>query len=1268
MKQKLFTLLTLLVMCVTGAWANGTITAAATTDLGSGKTPRYVVEEAGVGRLMKNKAGSSSWTLSNTSYLQTGSNLFALQTYNSITEIIVHGYGTGSGRTFSKLEVGTTTSNYAEVSATGSGTMSGTASDQTITITPSSAISADSYVAITFSGNINIASVEFVYAPTTKADAPTFNPDGGAVNGGSTVSLTSDALNVYYQWSATEADLTTASEGWISGTSVTVPNEGGTKYLYAYATNGTGLESEVVHKAFTITAVSNFKWGLTQEDLTTSTGISTTTTYTGENVSFVASNAAMSGSSSTRSLKHGSGDAITAAATACQRNNLCSGASDFVEASYYAFTITPATGYKLNISKIFGDLYYDSSRSGKYKFAVYSGDTKLWEAGSSDYVTIGGTNDSQKTLDVSGVSALQSLTGAIQVRMVWYQGGSSSYVALKDFNIEASLEELSGTKYTVTTSVNDETMGSVTATAEYVEGLNAIITATANDTYRFSSWTIDGVENASTQNPYTFSNIESDHTIQAVFAALKSVNFDVTAEQKGTRTDVLRTEYADANDKFTAPANKYLSSANQTFTGWSDGTNNYAAGAEIDLSAGNKTLTPVFADNAGADFAATLAASKSDFAVTWSFAKADVDFAIENQTAYYVKQATINNTTVDIPMFVDAASNYVVETSQSKVNNANRTDSWAQTNKGTIFRIPVVDGSVVTMNTYAAFSTTTINGVTTYTKSNNDKTATYTYSGATGTIDIVLDSDVQYTSSISVTYPSSISAKPTVTSAFNFENKVYAVTITSVEGVTNIQTSTDDGATWTDNTEFTENAIKVNVTAGQTLKARAIVGNKTASEEVNFINSLDNTKEKFIAYVYQKGYSDSDVNYDFATDELATGLAADYNVVPVELAQTDDPTAITDMDKADLIILTEAVKGSNTSTDLSNKMKEYVGTTPMIGMKVFAYTYNSDASKNRWGWGKASNHAGVNTFMPKDNTYKIFDGVVFEADGSIKLATATSGNIIQSVDFTTPETPLSPNTIMGTVGTDDKKAVIHTTTKYLGLGISCNVRESYTPNLITIVKNAAAILIANGDLTAKAEFDKKVTGTITVSGWNSFSSVFPLDLNTITATNEVAAYYASKAAGSFVTMTETDATVPAGEGLMIKGTAGDEFLIDVVASGTAIDGNLLVGLPNGGKVTKDDNNYVFAWPTATPADCGFYLIDDVEPTLPAGKAYLHTSTALTSRELSISFDAGTTGINAIDNGQLTIDTNAPMYNLAGQRVNKSYKGVVIVNGKKMLNK
>lgn len=101
---------------------------------------------------------------------------------------------------------------------------------------------------------INICAIT-IKRSVEAASAPTFTPNGGDVNGGTTVTLGGKALHKYYQWSDTEQDLTIASAGWTEGTSVTVPNVTGTKYLYAYATNGTGLESSVTHQAFAITKV-----------------------------------------------------------------------------------------------------------------------------------------------------------------------------------------------------------------------------------------------------------------------------------------------------------------------------------------------------------------------------------------------------------------------------------------------------------------------------------------------------------------------------------------------------------------------------------------------------------------------------------------------------------------------------------------------------------------------------------------------------------------------------------------------------------------------------------------------------------------------------------------------------------------------------------------------------------------------------------------------------------------------------------------------------
>ena len=63
----------------------------------------------------------------------------------------------------------------------------------------------------------------------------------------------------------------------------------------------------------------------------------------------------------------------------------------------------------------------------------------------------------------------------------------------------------------------------------------------------------------------------------------------------------------------------------------------------------------------------------------------------------------------------------------------------------------------------------------------------------------------------------------------------------------------------------------------------------------------------------------------------------------------------------------------------------------------------------------------------------------------------------------------------------------------------------------------------------------------------------------------------------------------------------------------------------------------------------------------AGKAYLEVDSDV--KAFFFSFDDAT-GIEAIDNGHLTIDNE--IFNLAGQRVGKMQKGINIINGKKIL--
>ena len=88
--------------------------------------------------------------------------------------------------------------------------------------------------------------------------------------------------------------------------------------------------------------------------------------------------------------------------------------------------------------------------------------------------------------------------------------------------------------------------------------------------------------------------------------------------------------------------------------------------------------------------------------------------------------------------------------------------------------------------------------------------------------------------------------------------------------------------------------------------------------------------------------------------------------------------------------------------------------------------------------------------------------------------------------------------------------------------------------------------------------------------------------------------------------------------------------------------------------------YILAY---TKADgLGFY---NYTGSLDAGDVYL-TATAGSNVRLSIVADGETTGIAGVD-AEAGKDTEA-IYNMAGQRVDGSYKGIVIKNGKKYMIK
>lgn len=146
-----------------------------------------------------------------------------------------------------------------------------------------------------------------------------------------------------------------------------------------------------------------------------------------------------------------------------------------------------------------------------------------------------------------------------------------------------------------------------------------------------------------------------------------------------------------------------------------------------------------------------------------------------------------------------------------------------------------------------------------------------------------------------------------------------------------------------------------------------------------------------------------------------------------------------------------------------------------------------------------------------------------------------------------------------------------------------------------------------------------------------------------------------------------DVVVPAGEALIIKGAAGTYELEAGTTDYKPYGDNRLKGTDEAATTTGGDVYYKLA--KDPESGLGFYwgAENGAAFTNGAHKAYL----ALTSEEAGVSgakgfvlnFDEAT----AISTVKTSVNANAA-YNLAGQRVNANTKGIVIMNGKKYLNK
>lgn len=136
--------------------------------------------------------------------------------------------------------------------------------------------------------------------------------------------------------------------------------------------------------------------------------------------------------------------------------------------------------------------------------------------------------------------------------------------------------------------------------------------------------------------------------------------------------------------------------------------------------------------------------------------------------------------------------------------------------------------------------------------------------------------------------------------------------------------------------------------------------------------------------------------------------------------------------------------------------------------------------------------------------------------------------------------------------------------------------------------------------------------------------------------------------------------VPAGMAVLVQGVPNKKYSL---TPATVAVHSYKTDLRASDGTVKAADSEIYAFATLRGVS-GFKLVTD-GVVIPAKKGYLKLTSAGSAKNF-FAFDDVDTGIGHIDANNM--GTTSVVYNLAGQRVDKYYKGIVIENGKKIIRK
>lgn len=201
--------------------------------------------------------------------------------------------------------------------------------------------------------------------------------------------------------------------------------------------------------------------------------------------------------------------------------------------------------------------------------------------------------------------------------------------------------------------------------------------------------------------------------------------------------------------------------------------------------------------------------------------------------------------------------------------------------------------------------------------------------------------------------------------------------------------------------------------------------------------------------------------------------------------------------------------------------------------------------------------------------------------------------------------------------------------------------------------------------TLKRTGDFTVPVSISTAGWATLYSQYALDFSTLSS--DFTAYTATLDEDKgIVTLTEVS-DVPANTGVVLKATSAlaqtENYSIPMATSSSTPQGSLTGNASESTAYNAFDGYDLYMLALNASDEAQFTKVST--GSIAVGKAFLKVSKAGGARTFNVVFADEANGISGIE-AEKAGDGQA--YNLAGQRVAKTQKGLYIVNGKKVIIK